>query len=450
MRVKLIQPLAATRPMDTSLKARMAPHLGLLTIARIVEDSGHEVVVVNENSDLDIPSSDFDLVGISASIDVLARARVLSEEYRRLGVPVVVGGIGVTSNPDLASEMFETICIGPAEGHWRDVLADAAAGRLRRRYETPMSFSGERLLAPSFRSVDTRGCLYDNVIAASRGCPFACDFCYNAAVRRHGGGYVHRTVESVADEVRSKATRHIMFIDDNFIGSPAFTRELLAALRPMRLKWSAAVSANILDMPDLLDLMAETGCQSLFIGFESVNPESLSGVGKGQNKVSRFEALAEALHSRGIMVNASFVFGLDADDPSTFDRTVEWVVSNRIETVTSHIATPYPGTPFYDRMRREGRIIDDDLSHYDTAHVVIRPKNMTPEELYDGYLRVYREVYTLGNIWRRLPRSRSQLMPYLLFNLFYRKWGAASERLGHLIGFDRVGALARRAAYFIR
>ena len=450
MRVKLIQPLAATRPMDTSLKARMAPHLGLLTIARIVEDCGHEVVVVNENSAPDIPSGGFDLVGISASIDVLDRARVLDGEYRRLGVPVVVGGIGVTSNPDLASEMFETICIGPAEGHWRDVLADAAAGRLRRRYETPMSFSGERLLAPSFRSVDTRGCLYDNVIAASRGCPFACDFCYNAAVRRHGGGYVHRTVESVASEVRSKATRHIMFIDDNFIGSPAFTRELLAALRPMRLKWSAAVSANILDMPDLLDLMAETGCQSLFIGFESVNPESLSGVGKGQNKVSRFEALAEALHSRGIMVNASFVFGLDADDPSTFDRTVEWVVANRIETVTSHIATPYPGTPFYDRMRREGRIIDDDLSHYDTAHVVIRPKNMTPEELYEGYLRVYREVYTLGNIWRRLPRARSQLMPYLLFNLFYRKWGAASERLGHLIGFDRVGALARRAAYFIR
>jgi len=105
------------------------------------------------------------------------------------------------------------------------------------------------------------------------------------------------------------------------------------------------------------------------------------------------------------------------------------------------------------RQRHRGeqvRIIDDDLSHYDTAHVVIRPKNMTPEELYEGYLRVYREVYTLGNIWRRLPRARNQLMPYLLFNLFYRKWGAASEWLGRLIGFDRVGALARRAAYFIR
>ena len=114
------------------------------------------------------------------------------------------------------------------------------------------------------------------------------------------------------------------------------------------------------------------------------------------------------------MVTASFVFGLDEEDTSTLDRTVEWMVANSIETVTSHIATPYPGTPFYDRMRREGRIIDDDLSHYDTAQVVIRPKNMTPEELYEGY------------------------------------WGAASERLGHLIGFDRVGALARRAAYFIR
>ncbi len=450
MRVKLIQPLAATRPMDTSLKARMAPHLGLLTIARIVEDCGHEVVVVNENVALDEPSSGFDLVGISASIDILLRARDLADAYRRLGVHVAVGGIGVTSNPDLAEKMFSTICVGPAEGHWRDVLADAAAGKLRARYETPLSFSGESLLAPSFKSVDTRGCLYDNVIAASRGCPFACDFCYNAAVRRHGGCYVHRTVESVVDEVQTKSTRHIMFIDDNFIGRPAFTRDLLAALRPLRLKWSAAVSANILDMPDLLDLMAETGCQSLFIGFESVNPASLSDVGKGQNNVSRFEALAEALHSRAIMINASFVFGLDADDASTFDRTVQWVVENKIETVTSHIATPYPGTPFYERMRRDGRIIDHDLSHYDTAHVVMRPKNMTPEELYAGYLRVYREVYSLRNIWRRLPRARSQLMPYLLFNLFYRKWGAATERLGRMIGFGRVGAIARRAAYFVR
>ena len=449
MRVKLIQPLAATRPMDTSLKARMAPHLGLLTIARIVEDCGHEVVVVNESIALDAPSADFGLVGISASIDVLSRAKAIADEYRRLGVPVAVGGIGVMSVPEMAAKMFDSICIGPAEGHWREVLADAAAGRLRPRYETPAGFPGERLAAPSFRSVDTRGCLYDNVIAASRGCPFACDFCYNSAVRRFGGGYVHRTVESVVEEVRTKATRHIMFIDDNFIGSPAFTRELLAALRPMRLKWSAAVSANILDMPDLLDLMTETGCQSLFVGFESVNPESLSGVGKGQNKVSRFEALVEALHSRGIMINASFVFGLDADDVSTFDRTVAWAVANKIETVTSHIATPYPGTPFYDRMRREGRIIDEDLSHYDTAHVVMRPKNMTPEELYEGYIRVYREVYSLGNIWRRLPRSRRQLMPYLLFNLLYRKWGAATERLGQLVGFDRIGALARRAAYFI-
>ena len=436
--------------MDTSLKARMAPHLGLLTIARIVEDCGHEVVVVNENTALDTPSREYGLVGISASIDVLARAKALADGYGRLGVPVAVGGIGVMSDPETAAKMFGTICLGPAEGHWREVLADAEAGRLRARYETPPDFPGEGLLAPSFRSVDTRGCLYDNVIAASRGCPFACDFCYNSAVRRAGGGYVHRTVESVVEEVRSKKTRHVMFIDDNFIGNPAFARELLAALRPMDLKWNAAVSANILDMPGLLDLMAETGCQSLFVGFESVNPESLSGVGKGQNDVARFEALAEALHSRGIMVNASFVFGLDADDVSTFDRTVAWAVANRIETVTSHIATPYPGTAFYERMRREGRIIDEDLSHYDTAHVVMRPKNMTPEELYEGYLRVYREIYSLPNIWRRMPRARRQVMPYLLFNLFYRKWGGMTERLGRWIGFDRVGALARRVAYAVR
>jgi len=448
MRVRLIQPETARRPMDTSLKVRMAPHLGLLTIARIAEDAGHTVEVVNENLGRHEPAGDVGLVGISASVDVLPRAKELTDAYLKLGVPVAVGGIGVTADVGPARKMFPTICIGPAEGHWPELLADAAAGRLKAEYRTGPDFPGAALLPPSFRSVDVSGILYSNVIATSRGCPFACDFCYNSAVKGTCG-YRHRTVESVMAEIRSKGTRHVMFIDDNFIGDPAFARELLEAMRPLRLKWSAAVSANIVEMPDLLDLMRDTGCRSLFIGFESLSDAAIANVHKGQNRTARYEALVAALHSRGIMVNASFVFGLDGDDAGVFKRTVRWVVKNRIETVTSHILTPYPGTAFYERMRAEGRITDGDLSHYDTAHVVFRPKGMTARELYDGYLRVYREIYSFGNILRRMPRTPSQLMPYLMFNFFYRKFGRLTEWLCGRFTYRGVGALARRMSYWI-
>lgn len=449
LRVRLIQPQAATRPMDTSLKVRMAPHLGLLTIAGIVEEAGHSVEVINENVAPQIPSPDVDLVGISTTVDVLPRAAEIARGYRRLGIPVVGGGIGVSTDPDYAKPLFDALCIGPAEGHWPRLLKDVEHGRLEAIYQTASDFPGEDLRAPSFRSADTSAFLYSNVIATSRGCPFACDFCYNSAVAGIGR-YCHRTLASVVEEIQSKRTRHIMFIDDNFIGDLTFASELIAAMTPLRLKWSAAVSANILDHPDLLDRMRDSGCRSLFIGFESLNAASVAGVHKGQNNVSRYEALVEALHTRGIMVNASFVFGLDDDDPSVFRTTADWIIRNRIETMTAHILTPYPGTAFHKRLAAEGRITDEDLAHYDTAHVVFRPKGMTAQALYDGYLWIYNEVYSLRNIIRRLPACRAQRMPYLLFNLFYRKYGKFTERIGNLIGFSRIGRWGRRLAYRVK
>ena len=446
MKVCLIQPKMQRRPMDTSLKARMSPHLGLLTIAGIVGRAGHEVTVQNGNlKPVEIPA-DADLVGITVTVDVLPLAIRLAKECREKHIPVVAGGIGIASDPESARMHFDAICVGPAEGHWPRLLEDLGKGELKSEYFTSPDFRGDDLAAPEFRYADAAQCLYGNVIAASRGCPFACDFCYNSAPGLRGR-YMHRSVEEVMEEIRSKGVRHIMFIDDNFIGDLCFARRLIRAMRPMRLRWNAAVSANIVDHPDVLDLMGETGCRSLFIGFESINGGSLEGVHKRQNDVSRYEKLVGMLHGRGIMINASFVFGLDSDGPSVFKDTLDWIVGNRIETVTSHILTPYPGTALYERMKAEGRLTDGDLANYDTAHVVFKPKGMTAQELYEGYLWIYREVYSWRNILRRTPKSARQLVPYYLFNLLYRKYGGLTERLGEKIGFDRVGAWARRLSY---
>jgi len=238
-----------------------------------------------------------------------------------------------------------------------------------------------------------------------------------------------------------------MFVDDNFVADPRWTQELLRRLAPLDLRWNAAVTANVTSMVGLLDHMRETGCESLFIGLETLSSSSLRGVRKRQNRVERYDDLVEALHDRQIMLDASFVFGFDGDEPEIFPRTLDWIVTRRVETVTSHILTPYPGTALHARMAEQGRIFDQDLSHYDTAHVVYSPIGMTADELRDGYLWLYDQIYSWPNIARRLPGDTRRLRPYLLFNILYRKYGRATERLCRMATYERIGRLARRLAY---
>jgi radical SAM superfamily enzyme YgiQ (UPF0313 family) len=251
-------------------------------------------------------------------------------------------------------------------------------------------------------------------------------------------------------DIRTLRTRHIMFIDDNFIGNPKWTSKLLKEIKPLNLKWNAAVTSNIVEMPELLDEMKEAGCQSLFIGFETINSKSLESVHKVQNSVTKYEMLVNEIHKRGIMINASFVFGLDEDDVTIFKSTLEWIVKHKIETVTSHILTPYPGTKLYSSLHEDNRIVDLNLSNYNTAHVVFKPKSMTAKELLEGYLWIYKEVYTFENIIKRLPKSKKQWIPYLAFNLLYRKFGKFSEFLCNIISFHRIGKFSRWLVYRIR
>jgi len=250
-------------------------------------------------------------------------------------------------------------------------------------------------------------------------------------------------------EVLEAKCKHIMFIDDNFIGNPKWTRKLMAELKAHKIKWNAAVSINVVNIPGLLDDMKDCGCQGLFIGFESINPGSVTDVHKVQNDVETYEHAIAEIHKRGIMINASLVFGLDGDTKETFAATVDWIVRNKIETVTSHILTPFPGTVVFDKMRAQNRLLTTDLSLYDTAHVVMQPQNMTAEELYEGYIWVYKEVYSYKNILRRIPRSPKQIPAYLTFNLFYRKWGKFTEWLCNKITFERVGYWAEKVSKYV-
>lgn len=448
MKIKLIQPAMLPRPMDTKLKTRMSPSLALLTIANLTPKE-HEVIIENENVESIDLNEPVDLVAITVTVDVMNRAVEISKEFQKRGVTVIAGGIHITADPEGALNNFDAICVGMAERVWTKILQDKENNSLKKIYYDMENISGKEIVSPDYYIIDDKKYLYTNVISTSRGCPFQCDFCYNSC-KNMLKTYINRPIEDVIDDIKALKTRHIMFIDDNFIGNPQWTKKLLKEIKPLKLKWNAAVTSNIVDMPELLDEMKESGCQSLFIGFESINSKSIDSVHKVQNSVNRYEKLVDEIHKRGIMINASFVFGLDEDDSSVFKNTLEWIVKNKIETVTSHILTPYPGTRLYSSLIEENRIVDFNLSNYNTAHVVYKPKNMTEEELYNGYLWIYKEVYTFKNIMKRLPESKQQWIPYLAFNFFYRKFGKLTEVLCNVVSFENIGRFFRWLSYFIK
>lgn len=443
MNVTLIQPLMQMRPMDSKLKTRMAPSLGLLTVAQSIRN-GNFIEILNENvADIIDYDSNPDIVGITVTVDTLPRAAEIASEYRKRGIPVVAGGIQITSCPESARGHFDVLCIGFAEGTWPQIIADAERGQLKQTYSCTR-LRPKEMLSPAYDMIDHRKYLYVNVVSSSRGCPFKCEFCYNSTDNIRGS-FVNREIDAVIADIKTLKRKHIMFIDDNFIGNPKWTREFLTQLKPMGIKWNAAVSANVADIPGMLDLMKESGCQGLFIGFESLNEQSLHTARKGQNHTSKYEHLVSEIHRRGMMINASFVFGLDDDDNTTFSRTLDWIVKNKIETVTSHILTPYPGTAQYARMMSEGRITSENQVLYTTAEVVYKPMRMTADELKKGHLKIYQDIYSLKNIFRRCPRH--QRIGYLLFNLVYRKYGKLTERICEAIGFNRIGYVCEKLSF---
>ncbi|MBR6627985.1 MAG: B12-binding domain-containing radical SAM protein [Lachnospiraceae bacterium] len=446
MYIKLIQPKMNKRPMDTGLKLRMSPPLGLYTIAAILREE-HKVVIINENIEKidydDMP----DIVGITVTVDAYPRAAEIAKNFRRQGVPVVAGGIHITTAYEMIPEgVFDVLCIGAAENTWPDIMKDLSANCLKDKYFGCKPLEGKDIVSPAYDMIDKDKYLYTNILHTGRGCPFRCDFCYNSSKERY---YVVRNIDDVIQEIKQMGKKHIMIIDDNFIGDPAWTRAFLKELKKLNLKWNAAVSVNVVNIPGLLAEMKESGCCSLFIGFESIQPDSVNGVHKVQNDVSRYEEAIRLIHSHGIMINASFVFGLDSDTKETFQNTLDFIVRNKIETVTSHIMTPYPGTVLYDRLKAEGRIITEDYSKYNTAHVVFKPKNLSADELYKGYLWMYRRIYSFKNIIKRIPDAKEQVLPYLAFNLFYRKFGKFTDLICKIVTYRRLGYFAEKMSKYI-
>jgi radical SAM superfamily enzyme YgiQ (UPF0313 family) len=232
-------------------------------------------------------------------------------------------------------------------------------------------------------------------------CPHHCDFCYKDAFYRGGKSFYTQEVDAALAEIERLPGRHIYFLDDHLLGHRRFAGELFAGMRGMGRVFQGASTVDAILRGDLIERAAEAGMRSVFVGFETLDETNLLQHGKSQNLARDYAAVVRRAHSLGVMVNGSFVFGLDEDTPDVFDRTVEWAAAQHIETATFHIMTPYPGTGLHRRLECEGRITSGDWNRYNTRHVVYRPARMTPAELEAGYARAYREFYR----WPTIVRS---------------------------------------------
>ena len=241
--------------------------------------------------------------------------------------------------------------------------------------------------------------------------------------------YQMRDVEQVVEEFLADDQPYGVFIDNNLGSRPEYLRSLCHALRPLEKIWSAAVSIDVTDDPSLVREMALAGCTGVFVGFESLADRNLQDARKKTPLVADYSRRVAMLHDHGIQVNGSFVLGFDHDHADVFARTVDWIEANRLECATFHILTPYPGTPLFRQLESEGRLLHKDWSLYDTAHVVFRPRHLTPEQLADGYAWCYERLFSHRSIWRRRPTGWSAVLPYLAMSYLYKR----SNRLWHLL-----------------
>ncbi|MDC3041241.1 B12-binding domain-containing radical SAM protein [Prochlorococcus sp. AH-736-B08] len=403
MKIKFILP-SLTEAEDSfwrPIKYSLFPPLGLATLASYVSDDDEAEIVDQHVEKLSLDDEP-DIVSIQVYITNAYRAYQIADYYRSKGVFVVLGGLHVTSLPEEASQHADVIFLGPGEESFPRFLKDFKKGKSNVE-KVYISKARSLLGVPPIRRDLIKRNLYlvPNSIVVTRGCPHHCDFCYKDAFFEGGNSFYTQAVDDSLKEIDRLPGSHLYFLDDHLLGNRKFAKDLFNGMKGMKRVFQGAATVDSILNGNLIDLAAEAGMRSIFVGFESITEENLSRCNKLQNLNKDYTEVINKLHDLGIMINGSFVFGLDGDDPNVFKKTVEWAISKGITTSTFHIATPYPGTEFYKRLKKEERLITNNWDLYDTRHVTFKPRLMTEAELKNGYQWAYKEFYT----WKSIAKS---------------------------------------------
>ncbi len=449
----LVDPYPRENPYHLGPSERKAiwfPKLSLPAIAAYTPN--HWDIEIQDEAvreiDLDSPA---DLVGISIMTCYAPRAYQLAADFRRRGVPVVLGGVHPTYCPEEALQHCDAIVTGEAEDTWPRLLADFEAGRMERHYKMEKFPALENYKSPRVDLLSADAYMTRECTFTTRGCHFDCEFCSVSPF--NGKSTRRRPVPEVIAEITrvkqwvctelvermgsasmleaSKIAAKIRFgledggifafVDDLHNSNRAYCRELWQALKPLKIKWGCQSTLFLGDDEEMVKLAAESGCVSVFVGMESIFEESLGETHKPFNKVKKFAEEIKMFHDHGIMVNPGIVFGFDNDDESVFERTLEFLIKNNCELAYFNVLTPLPGTPLHARYEAEGRIFDRNWAHYDGKHVTFTPTRMTPEQLQDGFHWAQHHFYSLPSIWRRLSNTSQRWVPRFVMNWEFRR-----------------------------
>jgi radical SAM superfamily enzyme YgiQ (UPF0313 family) len=410
MKILLISP--GRGPNIKQQKSVMMPQLALDLLAGLTPPE-HAVTIVEEEYNAIDLDADCDLVGLSCMTSNAPRGYELAREFRKRGKTVVMGGVHPTILPNEALGHADAVVIGEAEGVWPRLLEDFAHGRMRKTYHEPHP-PLDVYVPVKPRKGMKKGLFHVVPVMTTRGCPYNCDFCcvhdiYGAKVR-------HVAIENIVRHIVDSRGKFFMFLDDNIMGEPRYSKELFRAIAPLGIKWVGQASLSFVEDGELLRLARESGCAALFFGLESVSEERLAKMRKSIHKIEKLEEAIGKLRGAGIYPYASVVFGFDEDTPRTFPETLEFMKRNGVGSASINVLTPYPGTEIHRQLKAEGRIFTDDWRYYNHNTVVFRPKNLSLPELLAGRIWARNEFTKTSAVLRRLAANRAHPLLHLAIN----------------------------------
>lgn len=431
MRLLILQPSYYRSKSDRRLfktRRRSVVPLTLPYLAALTPPEWEVSLADEQLNDIDFDRP-IDLVAISAWTLHSLRGYDIADEFRRRGVPVIMGGPHVFFHAEEAAAHCDAVGISEAEPIWRRMLEAAAAGRLRKVYRAePLSELGGFPL-PRYGLLDLHrfGPLRTFTIQSSRGCPFCCEFCSERLYL--GGRYRWRPAAEVAAEIRHSGDRNFFFAESNFGGNRARAMALMEALIPLRIRWSTLWSSHLCLDIEFLDLARRSGVLHVNIGFESINAETLAAMNKKMNKVVRYAEMLDNLRQRGISYSLNFIFGWDNEKPEVFDSTMTFLQRNKVPAAYFNILTPTKGTALFDRMLSEGRILDPaEIDRWPGQACHIKPRHGTPAEMEAKVQSLYRRFYSLRSMVPRLswPKSKADLASWMI-NLAERRMALSAQ-----------------------
>ena len=387
-------------------------------LAGFIDEIKYDITVVDEYNQAIPYRQKFDLVAITVNTPNASHCYRISERFRQHGARVVMGGPHVTILPDEARQYCDHSIVGEAEDIWPQFLEDFYHGNAKRLYICEHTPSLQGLPIPRRDLIKNRA-FTKGAVFATRGCPYNCSYCNLKQIYRPC--FRMRPVHEVIEDIQTIEQDYFVFWDDNFFGNINYARQLMYELRPLKKRWAAQVTIDRCQDEDILCLAKESGCLYLFIGLDSFSAESLASVNKESNSVGKYRHTIKLIHKYGISIQAGVIFGFDTDHQDVFRNTLTVCEESGIDGVTASILTPLPGTPIFEELKKDGRLLYSDWRYYNgKTRVSFQPKNMTVEQLYDGYMWFRSNYYSFHSIVKRLFVSRTNVIHNLIINIGYK------------------------------